>query len=335
MGLFTQEPKTDYSVPLFERLAVQNEKSQRQFTDMYLDPAIKENIGYESPRMKMKTLTQGVDLTDGKKVQETFLALQAIDPQQAIGWLESIKPVIAQQLDSLKIKSAQLKFTKSKNKPLITQRWNLEGRPNFITEHATTALAGLEGHADLVASLAITPNDQKEFIINSFLNKISKENDGKARIADYKKKLKEANTNYMEFWGGKDLTEKTTEPGTGSKRTTKLIPTPPPGADDDSTNLYKVNPKQSQIRQGFGKISSDMELWKALQGVQGDLTGFMPEFLMTDAELEIEDKRDAIGDWIDEGEAAIHFKKYPSSEFYKFKQDPIKYWDTVINKKIK
>jgi hypothetical protein len=132
MGLFTKEEKVDYNVPLSLRMKATADKTQQRFTDTYLDPAIKENIGYESPRMKMKALTSGVDLTNGKKVQETFLALQAIDPQEAQGWLQSIKPVIAQHLDSIKIKDASLKSDILANKGNVNAHWTGLAMPQYI-----------------------------------------------------------------------------------------------------------------------------------------------------------------------------------------------------------
>lgn len=333
MGLFTQD-KVDYNIPVEQRMLDRAAKSQRQFTDTYLDPAIKENIGYESPRMKMKALTKGVDLTDGKKVQETFLALQAIDPQEALGWLESIKPVIAQQLTSLKIKEADLKFTQAKNKPLVKQRWSLQGRPNFITSYAETALAGLEGQEDLVAALKTAPPEQKEFLINAFLNKIPKENDGAAYKTDYKNKLKAASTAYLDLWGSRkdldgDLEFNGTQRNTGGLKSTADKNTPDPTSKEP---LYKQAPQQSQLRQAAGAISTDFNLWKELQSVEGSLTGFMPEFLMTDKELELENRRDSVGDWISDGKAHDYFLKAGAKELAKFKANPVEYYERVTKK---
>ena len=337
MGLFTQEAKTDYSVPLFARLAAKNKQSQRQFTDQYLDPFIKENIGYESPRMKMKSIAQGVDLSDGKAVQKAYMEIQAINPQEAQGWLESIKPVIAQQLDSLKIKEAQLKFNKAKNKPLVKQRWDLEGRPNFIASHVATNFAGLEGVDDLLASIKSEPKRARMYV-NTFLNSMEKSANKTAIIKEYKELLKEAETNYYDIWLPKDTSDTSdtsdfTEPKVDTRKTGDLKDTG--GSDTPSEDsLYKADPERSQLRQGFGEVSSSMALWKVLQSVQGDLTSFMPEFLMTDAELKLENIRDDIGDWIGDwrefgdGGATAYFKKRPYSEVLKFKEDPVKYWNT-------
>ena len=173
MGLFTQEAKTDYSVPLFARLAAKNKQSQRQFTDQYLDPFIKENIGYESPRMKMKSIAQGVDLSDGKAVQKAYMEIQAINPQEAQGWLESIKPVIALQLESLKLKSKTIKGADGYNYYLdtgervlkdVVKAPNKDEAPitaadriifnNFVSKHGK--LKGAEAFADYKQSLKIS-----------------------------------------------------------------------------------------------------------------------------------------------------------------------------------
>ena len=328
MGLFTQEPKTDYSVPIELRMMEDASKSQRKFTDTYLDPAIKDNIGYESPRMKMKSITANVDLTDGKAVQKAWLALQAIDPTEATGWLESIKPVLSQQLNSIKIKEADLKFTKTKNKPLVTQRWNLLGRPNFISRYAETALGGLEGQEDLVAALQIAPTEQKEFIINSFLNKIPKENNGVAHKADFKKKLKEANTNFIERRSsdadfGKDLEP---EPGTGKRNVTRKGK----GTSTPASPYFTSDPEQNQLMQGINANRAKSSLSQKLSEISRSFIGFKPEFLMTDAELELENRRDEVQDWIIDGGAKTHFLNKAPTELAKFKADPVQYYETVI-----
>lgn len=327
MGLFTQE-KTDYSVPIELRMYEDAKKSQRQFTDTYLDPAIKENIGYESPRMKMKALTKDVDLTDGKAVQKVFMELQSIDPEQAEGWLQSIKPVITQHLDSIKIKTAQLKFTKTKNKPLIKQRWSLLGRPNFMEVYATTNLAGLEGHADLVAALQGAPANKKSFIMNAFLNKIPEEADGKAHRANYKSQLKEAETIFMDTWLSKETLDSPVP--TGDERNTgplKLTPAPTAPA------YYTPDGGTSQIAQDLAAQRASVGLRDELYAIRASFYTLMPEFLMTDAELAKEDLDDEVGDWIASGEARTHFTSRPPKALAKFKANPVEYYQTVIKAK--
>jgi hypothetical protein len=330
MGLFTQEAKTDYNVPVELRMAEDAAKSQRKFTDTYLDPAIKENIGYESPRMKMKALTSGVDLTNGKKVQETFLALQAIDPQEAQGWLQSIKPVIAQQLDSLKIKEAQLKFTKTKNKPLITQRWNLEGKGNFIKSHVATNFAGLEGAEDLATAIKAEP-ERADFYVNAFLNKMEKGSDKAALKAEYKAKLKKANTAYMEFWGGKDLTEKTTPTSTSKRNRGALKPTTGTVTEADVAPEYVGDPEKSQLSQGITKLGINNKIQSTLSHVATSFSTIMPNFLMTDKELVEEERNDLVVDWI-HLEGFDYFKAKGAKELAKFKANPVEYYERVIKK---
>jgi hypothetical protein len=157
MGLFNREEKTDYSVPLFERMAVKNEASQRQFADTYIDPAIKNNLGYESPRMKMKAITKDVDLSDGKAVQEVFMQLQAINPREASSWLSSVKPIINQHIEQQKMSAtsskpntAQERFLDDKQASLLQRNFNVttvEGLENFI--RTATERYGL-GHTTVV-----------------------------------------------------------------------------------------------------------------------------------------------------------------------------------------
>jgi hypothetical protein len=157
MGLFNREEKTDYSVPLFERMAVKNEASQRQFADTYIDPAIKNNLGYESPRMKMKAITKDVDLSDGKAVQEVFMQLQAINPREASSWLSSVKPIINQHIEQQKMSAtsskpntAQERFLDDKQASLLQRNFNVttvEGLKNFI--RTATERYGL-GHTTVV-----------------------------------------------------------------------------------------------------------------------------------------------------------------------------------------
>ena len=161
MGLFNREEKTDYSVPLFERMAVKNEASQRQFADTYIDPAIKNNLGYESPRMKMKAITKDVDLSDGKAVQEVFMQLQAINPREASSWLSSVKPIINQHIEQQKISAtsskpntSQEKFLDEKKASFLQKNFNVttvEGLRDFI--RIATEKYGL-GHTGVVNKAA-------------------------------------------------------------------------------------------------------------------------------------------------------------------------------------
>ncbi len=324
MGLFTKEEKVDYNVPLSLRMKATADKTQQQFTDTYLDPAIKENIGYESPRMKMKALTSGVDLTDGKAVQKVFMELQAMDPQEANGWLQSIKPVIAQHLDSIKIKESQLKFTKTKNKPLIDQRWSLEGKPNFILSHVTTNFAGLEGAEDLQAAIAKEPK-RAEFFVNSFLNSMDKDSDKKALSAEYKANLKAAKTTYSDYWGGKDNLDVDLK----AKPTTKNVKLKDTGTDTTAPDAFHTaDPSKSQLSQGLSSFAASARMRETLSTVNAQLTGFMPEFLMTDSELEAENVKDDIQDWIMDGGAETWFKTKSPQALGAFKSDPVKYWKT-------
>lgn len=322
MGLFTQEAKTDYNVPVELRMAEDAAKSQRKFTDTYLDPAIKENIGYESPRMKMKALTSGVDLTDGKAVQKVFMELQAMDPQEANGWLQSIKPVIAQHLDSIKIKESQLKFTKTKNKPLIDQRWSLEGKPNFILSHVTTNFAGLEGAEDLQAAIAKEPK-RAEFFVNSFLNSMDKDSDKKALSAEYKANLKAAKTTYSDFWGGKDNLDADLK----AKPTTKNVKLKDTGTATTAPDAFHTaDPSKSQLSQGFNAMRATAKLRDALEDIRVSLYTFTPEFLMTDAELVKENLDDEVGDWISSGDAFAHFKAKSPAALKAFQANPASYY---------
>jgi hypothetical protein len=331
MGLFTQEPKTDYSVPLFERLAVQNEKSQRQFTDMYLDPAIKENIGYESPRMKMKTLTQGVDLTDGKKVQETFLALQAIDPQEAQGWLESIKPVIQQQLNSLKIKDAKLKSDILANKGNVNAYWTGRARPQFINDE-TKKLFEIHGVAGPgVPTMALFRSRLKDLGLekadrNRVYQDLAKAL--KAEEKDWKTKnqvrdfnaptintIPTASSN--EFDDPNDNPESITSNVLGSQNTPGITQI---NKEASALDNFIANPKSQANADVRDRLSNTFN-----KVDKAGSTKF--EFNMTKSERTVENKLDALRDWLGNGnvltsEAHRYFSSKPE-ELDKFEKNPI------------
>ena len=88
------EEKTDYNVPVELRMAQDAAKSQRQFTDTYLDPWIKDTFGYESSRTKIKSIAANVDFGNGRDVQRAYQAIQAIDPQEARDWIKSMRPFL-------------------------------------------------------------------------------------------------------------------------------------------------------------------------------------------------------------------------------------------------
>lgn len=88
------EEKTDYSVPIELRMYEDASKSQRQFTDTHLDPWLKDTFGYESSRTKIKSITANVDFGNGRDVQKAYQAIQAIDSQEALAWLKSMRPFL-------------------------------------------------------------------------------------------------------------------------------------------------------------------------------------------------------------------------------------------------
>jgi hypothetical protein len=113
MGMFdTPTPQIDMSKPLHIRSKEQLLGSVDELADATA-PWVKENLGYESPERKMKSIASKADLADGNSVQEAFTAIQAINPDIAIKWLNSIKPAIKQQMDRKKyegIMAIQAKF---------------------------------------------------------------------------------------------------------------------------------------------------------------------------------------------------------------------------------
>ena len=301
-----------------------------------LGGAARGMLGLQNKEEAIQSILQGADYDTPEGRRAALEQIRVIDPT---AWEKYARMNDEFEQSGLRTRELKTKVIKGENEPLVKQRWNLEGKGNYILEHATSKLAGMEGYDDLISSIQLQPK-RAEFFMNRFLNKLEKGDDKAALKAEFKSGLKQAKTNYMDFWLPKEglgkEDKKVTDPKfTETPSTEGSELKDPPTGTTSPTELYKPNPEQSQLRQGFGEFSSGLDLWKGLQSVQGDLTGFMPEFLMTDAELEIENIRDDIGDWIDEGTAAEHFKKYPASEFYKFKKDPVAYWHNVIKKKTK
>jgi len=257
------------------------------------------------------------------------------------------------QQTRLKTRKMKTEVIKGENKPLVTQRWNLEGEPNFILAHATANFAGIEGYEDLIETISRHPKRAK-FHVNKFLNSMEKGPDKTAFKSEFKEKLKEANTSYMEYWlprEGQDKDNKKVkdavidankgsedaglkEPPTG----TKYQPTQ--GAGFEGTEgLTQINPEDSQFSQHFQGVDTKFDIGERLNKVFWDFHSWQPEFMMSDKELEIEDKQDEVQDWTFGGftsPAYAYFKKNPG-ELAAFEKDPIGYYFDVYlkNKKKK
>jgi len=314
MGLFTnKQPQV--------MTAAQGMAQAGSFLGKALDPLV-EQAGYQSQENQVIEIMKGVDVEDIDSFNSAYKEILGIDPEAAAEFKAQVFPMI---------KTTQ-ELRKGQNKPLIAQRWKLEGRPNFIQTFASTRLAGIEGYDNLIAKMESNPKEA-EYDINHFLNSMEKGADKTTLKAEYKKQLKEAKTAYSDFWGNKKdlnsgdkkaVAEEVTQDNT-------LNETQPTGTQA-GTGYFTPNPENSQLMQGVNKIGSKVELWNELRMVRDSIQNLTPEFLMTDKELDLEHKTDIINDWINEGVATDHFVTAGPKAFAQFRANPVQYYETVIKK---
>jgi hypothetical protein len=339
MGLFTQEAKTDYNVPVELRMAEDAAKSQRKFTDTYLDPAIKENIGYESPRMKMKALTSGVDLTDGKAVQKVFMELQAMDPQEANGWLQSIKPVIAQHLDSIKIKDASLKSDILANKGNVNAQWTGLAMPQYIAAKTKELfeIHGVEGAG--VPTLELFRSRLKDLgLEKADANRVYQD---LAKALEAEEKAWKIRNQTRDFTGKTGVAEPDantsnafSDPATNSDSITSNIlgSSGTPGISQINTEASALD---TLITDPKSKASSDLrDKLKATFQVIDNSGLKKSEFNMSKKELTNENKLDALRDWLGNGNvttsAAQRYFTANPKEFANFEKKPLLWFFTKI-----
>jgi len=339
MGLFTQEPKTDYSVPIELRMMEDASKSQRKFTDTYLDPAIKDNIGYESPRMKMKSITANVDLTDGKAVQKAWLALQAMDPAEATGWLESIKPVLSQQLSSIKIKDANLKSDILANKGSVNAEWTGRAMPQYISNE-TKKLYEIYGLEDTpgVPTMALFRQSLKDLNVEKAeRNRIYQ---GLAKLVSAEEKLWKTANQVRDFDGqavstpdkgnANAFSDETTNPESITSNVLGSQNTPGITQDDSEASAIDQLIAGAADKQG---LELQSRLTAAADSIDSKASKKF-EFNMTKTERTNENKIDALRDWLGNGRVITsksfqYFKTNPK-EIKNFEKNPLLWFFTKI-----
>jgi len=100
----------------------------------------------------------------------------------------------------------------------------------------------------------------------------------------------------------------------------------------NTPGFAQVNPEDSSLMQGAASAVNTMQLSGRLDDIQNSLFTAKPEFLMNDAELLAENKKDEVQSWMTGGifsmsPAQEHFEKNPK-EFAKFKANPVKWYYT-------
>ena len=257
------------------------------------------------------------------------------------------------QQTRLKTRKMKTEVIKGENKPLVTQRWNLEGEPNFILAHATANFVGIEGYDDLIETISRHPKRAK-FHVNKFLNSMEKGPDKTAFKSEFKEKLKEANTSYMEYWlpregqdkDNKKVKDAVIEPATGSDA----------GSDDDgfkdvpiathagtgvgysdAPGVPQVNEERSQLIQGIQESKAKGNIAGRLGAIFWKFHSWKPEFMMSDKELEIEDAQDEVQDWVYGGTQSEAYKWFAEDEnkdkLPLFEKNPIAFYEKHIKGK--
>ena len=100
---------------------------------------------------------------------------------------------------------------------------------------------------------------------------------------------------------------------------------------EDVEGLPTVDPEKPQYVQALQEGKAKSNIQGRLNSIWYGFHSFKPEFMMSDADLALEDRQDAVQDWISSNDAYVFFKENPK-ELPKFEANPIEYYETNIKK---
>lgn len=106
-------------------------------------PFIKEVTGYESPKRQMQRMAAETDLSDGKAVQATYNEILKKSPEAANQWLQSVMPVLKQNIEQQKIQASRAGTVDAdkaarahRYNELVAQHGKSEGTKQYLAERA-------------------------------------------------------------------------------------------------------------------------------------------------------------------------------------------------------
>lgn len=92
-----------------------------------LAPMLEKHTGYVSPQRQLRRAVSQTDLSDSDSVQKTFQMLMQKNPQDAVQWLNSIKPIITANIEQEKLRLQGM--TKPRERKIIK---DAQGRQRYV-----------------------------------------------------------------------------------------------------------------------------------------------------------------------------------------------------------
>ncbi len=282
---------------------------------------LRSMFGLQNEKEAVDSILQSGDFSTPESRKAILEQIRAISPKAYYKYAK---------LENEKL-AADQKMQHSTDKPLIKQRWNLEGKPNAMIGWATTNLSGEKGYDDFIKNLGTT---NAEFATHKFINGIE-DNDSKAAYKKtFKSYMDNEEENYMTTWlragvksdgysgsfAKKDLTLGTDDGGSDTGTETDI-------GTSGVEGITQIDPSSSQwdqAQQGNkGKIEVGMRVGKVYNKLRKSITGKL-EINLNDAELEAENKKDAVADWLSK-EGRQYFKDH-AKQLPAFEKDPVDWY---------
>jgi hypothetical protein len=283
---------------------------------------LRSMFGLQNEKEAVDSILQSGDFSTPESRKAILEQIRAISPKAYYKYAK---------LENEKLEADQ-KIQHSIDKPLIKQRWNLEGKYGAAASFAPDNLTGLEGYEELSASIKANPKKAR-LLITTFINKLPTEVKGayKTEFSDFMKTKEE---NYMTTWlragvksdgysgsfAKKDLTLGTDDGGSDTGTETDI-------GTSGVEGITQIDPSSSQwdqAQQGNkGKIEVGMRVGKVYNKLRKSITGKL-EINLNDAELEAENKKDAVADWLSK-EGRQYFKDH-AKQLPAFEKDPVDWY---------
>ncbi len=297
---------------------------------------IRSMFGLQNKKEAVDSILQSGDFSTPKSRQAVLEQIRAVDSEAYYKYAK---------LENEKL-AADQKMQHSTDKPLIKQRWNLEGKPNAMIGWATTNLSGEAGYDDFIKNLG-TAN--AEFATHKFINGIKDKDSKAAYKKTFKSYMDNEEDNYMTTWLRAGVSS---DEYSGSFDKKDLTLETDDGGSDTVTPPVPFNPSKSAVSQGIVNESASYDtqqkqqrainkntairtrdMFQKITSLRKDPDIFKIERSLDSATLENENKIDEVIDWM-QGIARddfIYFKG-KEKELTAFEKDPLGWYFSNINK---
>ena len=172
-------------------------------------------LGLQNKEGAVNEILQGADYDTPEGRRIALNQIRAIDPA---AWEKYNKMNEEFEIQSLNKRVAaktldikDLEYNRKTNEPLVTQRWELEGKDNFARTYVVEKLRNIMSEEDLKAFLPTVKASNVTTKVGLMLNKLkdsgdlSEEDFKLYKPTDFKGLLKSARENYISQWQDKDI----------------------------------------------------------------------------------------------------------------------------------